>query len=187
MRRIIQLACPPSIDGPTFQITLPGVAATVAVIRSRQLWQTQLSCLLRSFFDDPARCQEAARGAPIPITRTSPKEGRAVGAEKPVFCATNVAVIWACTQSAAGIPVSASSPEGTSTARIRGPVSPDPFKEFINRMAVAYGSRGSPVNPVPSRASTIHRLPPSGISPRPSPLAGRRPSGGSATAKRPRH
>ncbi|MNN72986.1 hypothetical protein D3C81_1890670 [compost metagenome] len=79
---------------------------------------------------------------------SSPTTSAASPVNNPSFKPMNVTVRSACTASPNIRPVSVHSPEGISTATTGSPAA------LIAWIALRYGSRTSPVKPVPSKASS---------------------------------
>ena len=91
----------------------------------------------------------APDGIPMSITSTAPAWALPGWIHRPGFARWNVAVATARTAGPATAPVDASTPDGTSAAITGAPAA------LIASMTPAAGSRGAPVVPVPSSASTI--------------------------------
>src|SRR5262249_22991979 len=90
----------------------------------------------------------ASNGTPMSATHTSPAYSGPSADNRPCLGSPSVTVTAARTQAPATRPLSASSPEGTSTDTTRRP---DPFMALIQPATRPIGGRD---RPVPSRAST---------------------------------
>ena len=91
----------------------------------------------------------APRGMPMSITVTAPACALPGAIQRPGFARWKVAVAAARTATPGTSPVLASTPLGMSAA-ITLPLAPE-----ISSIARATGSFGAPLEPVPSRASTM--------------------------------
>ena len=95
----------------------------------------------------------APGGIPISITLTRPAWSLPGAIHRPGLAWWKVAVTCARTAAPATSPVEASTPLGTSAATTVAPAA------VMSAMTDATGSRGAPVEPVPSSASTIPPAP----------------------------